>query len=73
MISMMATSQLLDCTQQTAVATGTGVLEARGRLDWWATPHLTFGASIGTSLIDSDDRTFTLGFSGHVRAYDGGY
>jgi hypothetical protein len=35
--------------------------------------HLTFGASIGTSLIDAHDRTFTVGFVGHVCAEDGGY
>jgi hypothetical protein len=50
---------------------GSGVVEARGRIDWWATPHLTFGASIGTSLIDSGDQTFTVGFAGHLRAFDG--
>jgi len=49
---------------------GQGVLEARGRIDWWATPHMTFGASIGTSLIDAGDQTFTVGFAGHLRAFD---
>jgi len=53
--------------------TSGGVLEARGRLDWWATPHLTVGASIGTSLIDRDDHTLTFGLGGHLRAFDGGY
>ena len=52
------------------VTDGEAVLEARGRLDWWATPHLTFGASIGTSLITSGDQTFTVGFGGHLRALD---
>ena len=52
------------------VTDGAGVLEARGRIDWWATPHLSFGASLGTSLI-SNDQTFTVGFSGHIRAFDG--
>jgi hypothetical protein len=37
MISINETRHLLDCTQQTSVATGAGVLEARARLDWWAT------------------------------------
>jgi hypothetical protein len=73
LISITETSHLLDCTQQTSVSSGAGVLEARGRLDWWAAPHLTIGASIGTSLIDSGDHTFTIGFGGHIRAYDGGY
>jgi hypothetical protein len=50
-----------------------GVLEVRVRLDWWATPHLTVGASIGTSLIDRDDHTLTFGLGGHLRAFDGGY
>jgi hypothetical protein len=50
-----------------------GVLEARGRVDWWATPHLTVGASVGTSLIDRDDHTLTFGLGGHLRAFDGGY
>jgi hypothetical protein len=50
-----------------------GVLEARGRFDWWATPHLTVGASIGTSLIDHTDHTFTFGIGGHVHAFDGHY
>lgn len=49
------------------------VLEARVRLDWWATPHLTVGASIGASLIDRDDHTLTFGLGGHLRAFDGGY
>jgi hypothetical protein len=50
-----------------------GVVEARVRLDWWATPHLTVGASIGTSLLDRDDHTLTFGLGGHLRAFDGGY
>lgn len=50
-----------------------GVLEARVRLDWWATPHLTVGGSVGTSLIDRDDHTLTFGLGGHLRAFDGGY
>jgi hypothetical protein len=50
-----------------------GVIEARVRLDWWATPHLTVGTSIGTSLIDRDDHTLTFGLGGHLRAFDGGY
>jgi len=50
-----------------------GVLEVRGRLDWWATPHLTVGASVGTSLIERDDHTLTFGLGGHLRAFDGGY
>ena len=49
---------------------GQGVVEARGRIDWWATPHLTFGASLGTSLITAGDQTFTVGFAGHLRAFD---
>ena len=53
------------------VTDGAGVVEARGRLDWWATPHLTFGASLGTSLITAGDQTFTVGFAGHLRAFDG--
>ena len=50
-----------------------GVLEARGRFDWWATPHLVVGVSIGTSLIDHTDHTFTFGIGGHVHAFDGHY
>jgi hypothetical protein len=52
---------------------GAGVLEARGRIDWWATPHLTFGAALGTSLITSGDQTFTVGFAGHLRAFDASF
>jgi len=49
---------------------GQGVVEARGRIDWWATPHMTFGVSLGTSLINAGDQTFTVGFAGHLRAFD---
>jgi hypothetical protein len=52
------------------VTDGAGVLEARGRIDWFAAPHLSFGAALGTSLISSGDQTFTVGFSGHLRAFD---
>ena len=73
MVSFTATSQLAGGTQHTSVADAGGVLEARGRVDWWATPHLTLGASVGTSLIDHHDHSFTVGFGGHARAFDGGY
>lgn len=61
MYSWMANAEVTD---------GAGVLDARGRIDWWATPHLTFGASLGTSLITSGDQTLTVGFAGHLRAFD---
>jgi hypothetical protein len=71
-VSFTATSQLAGCTQQTSVADAGGVLEARARVDWWASPHWTLGASVGASLIDHNDHSFTVGFGGHVRAFDGG-
>ena len=46
------------------------VLEVRGRLDWWATPHLTVGVALGTSLIDREDHTLTFGLGGHLRAFN---
>jgi hypothetical protein len=72
MVSFNATSQFMGCTQETSVLESAGVLEARARVDWWASPHLTLGASIGTSLIDSNDHSFTVGFGAHARAFDGG-
>ncbi|MFT3695020.1 MAG: hypothetical protein QM831_17920 [Kofleriaceae bacterium] len=47
------------------------VIEARMRFDWWATPHLTLGFALGTSLI-ADDASALFSIGMHVRAFDGG-
>jgi hypothetical protein len=47
-----------------------GVFEARGRLDLWLSPHLTFGALAGTDLARRDEVTFGLDVGFHFERFD---
>jgi len=49
---------------------GTGVVEARGRLDVWLTPHVTVGALAGTDLARRDEATFALNVGFHFEPFD---
>ena len=51
-------------------STGMGVLEARGRLDVWVSPHLTVGALAGTDLARRDEATFALNVGFHFEPFD---
>ena len=59
-VELAGGGRMYSSMEHAEVTSGAGVLEARGRVDWWAAPHLTFGASLGTSLI-ARDQTFTVG------------
>lgn len=57
--------------ERTVEAKTSSIVEARVRFDWWATPHLTLGFALGTSLIAADaSAMFSIGM--HLRAFDGG-
>jgi hypothetical protein len=47
-----------------------GVLEARGRLDVWLTPHLTVGGLAGSDLARRDEVTFGLNLGFHFEPFD---
>jgi len=49
---------------------GTGVVEARGRLDVWVTPHVTVGALAGTDIARRDEATFALNVGFHFEPFD---
>lgn len=49
---------------------GMGVVEARGRLDLWATPHLTVGVLAGTDIVRRDEATFALNVGFHFEPFD---
>jgi hypothetical protein len=71
MLTFMVSDQLGSCASSGSAVIATGELEARARADVWVSPHMTVGASVGTSLIDRDDRTIAVGITGHMRAFDG--
>ncbi len=48
-----------------------GEVEARLRLDAFVLPQLSLGTSLGKSLIDSNDTTWTVTATIHMRAIDG--
>ena len=49
---------------------GMGIVEARGRLDVWLTPHVTVGALAGTDIVRRDEATFALNFGFHFEPFD---
>jgi hypothetical protein len=49
---------------------GDGVLEARGRLDLWLSPHFTLGALAGTDIARRDEVTFGLDIGFHFERFD---
>jgi hypothetical protein len=49
---------------------GDGVLEARGRLDVWLSPHFTLGALAGTDIARRDEVTFGLDIGFHFERFD---
>lgn len=54
----------------TTNAQGMGVVEARGRLDLWATPHVTVGVLAGTDIVRRDEATFALNVGFHFEPFD---
>ena len=46
------------------------LVEIRGRVEWWITPHVTLGVSAGIDLAHAGE-SFALGFELHLPAYDG--
>jgi len=49
---------------------GMGIVEARGRLDVWLTPHVTVGALAGSDIVRRDEATFALNFGFHFEPFD---
>ncbi len=54
----------------TTLIDGTGVVEARGRIDLWLSPHLTVGALVGTELVRRDELTLGLNLGLHFEPFD---
>lgn len=66
------TSSYLACETTTDVVARRGVVEARARVELWATPFVTLGATVGTSALE---RGMVVGgaYVGlHSRAFGGG-
>ena len=57
-------------TTMSTYTNGSGVLEARGRLDMWLSPHFTIGALAGTDIAQRDEVTFGLDVGFHFEPFD---
>ena len=62
-------------TELTTVSLGTneigrGVIEARGRLDLWFSPHVSIGGMVGTDLTEKDNMTAALQLGFHFEPFD---
>jgi hypothetical protein len=60
-----------DCEQTSMIDVMRGVLEARARAEVWVYPWVSFGASVGRSVIDGDDWMAGAYVGLHSRAYGG--
>ncbi|HEX7703990.1 MAG TPA: hypothetical protein VF403_24780 [Kofleriaceae bacterium] len=49
---------------------GHGVIEARGRLDLWFSPHVSIGGMVGTDLTEKNNMTAGLQLGFHFEPYD---
>ena len=63
-------ASVTDISGVTTHADGMGVVEARGRLDLWVTPHVTIGALAGSDIIRRDEATFALNVGFHFERFD---
>ena len=60
-----------DCNQTTSVSTSKVVAEARARAELWASPWVSFGATLGTSVLERGDWMTGLYLGIHSRSFGG--